>query len=73
PETYEVRPLAPIEADLFHQVTVLVEQVLKKEKRRLTPEQKARFITRIYNDCAEDRIQPDAVMVKRYLWLLPEP
>ncbi len=69
-ENYIARPLAPIEADLLHRVNLLVEEILTKEKKKLSPEQKSRLITRIYNDCAEDRSQPDDIMVKRYLWIL---
>jgi hypothetical protein len=61
-EPYEARPLAPMEADLLNQTLTMVENVLK--------EQKARMLTRVYNDCAKDRIKPDGIMVKRYLWIL---
>jgi transcriptional regulator with XRE-family HTH domain len=70
PVSYDARPLAPIEADLLNEAMIMVEEILKKEKRQLQPEQKAKLLTRIYNDCAEDRIKPDSIMVKRYLWLL---
>lgn len=70
PESYDARPLAPIEADLLNEAMAMVEEVLKEEKQKLQPEQKARLLTRIYNDCAEDRIKPDSIMVKRYLWIL---
>ena len=69
-EPYEPRSLNPMEADLLNAVTIKVEEVLKAEKQILQTEQKARLLTRIYNDCAEDRIQPDHTMVKRYLWVL---
>jgi hypothetical protein len=69
-EPYEVRPLAPMEAELLNETMAKVEEVLKEEKQKLNPEQKARLLTRVYNDCAEDRIKPDFVMVKRYLWIL---
>jgi hypothetical protein len=70
PTSYDARPLAPIEAELLNEAMIKVDEVLKEEKKQLRPEQKVRLITRIYNDCAEDRIKPDHVMAKRYLWLL---
>jgi len=69
-EPYAARPLAPLEADLLHRISGLVEVVLSKQPKPLLPEQKTRLITRIYNDCAEDHSQPDEVMVTRYLWIL---
>ena len=69
-EPYDARPLAPVEAELLHATMVKVEEVIKEEKRQIHPEQKIRLVTRIYNDCAEDRIKPDSIMVKRYLWIL---
>jgi transcriptional regulator with XRE-family HTH domain len=67
---YEARPLGQVEADLLNEVIAKIEEVLHEKPHPLTPEEKSRVISRIYNDCAEDRIKPDAVMVKRYLWLL---
>ena len=69
-EPYEARPMAPMEADLLNQTLTMVEKVLKEQKRQLLPGQKARLLTRVYNDCAEERIKPDGIMVKRYLWIL---
>jgi hypothetical protein len=70
PEIYEARPLVPVEMTLLNEVIGKIEEVMVAEKKDLGPEAKARLITRIYNDCSEDRIRPDFVMAKRYLWLL---
>lgn len=67
--SYEARSPAPIEASLLNEAWALVEKVLADEKKQLSSEQQLRLITRIYNDCAEDRSRPDQVMVRRYLWL----
>ena len=69
-EPSEVRPMPPMKADLLNQTLTLVEEVLKEQKKSLRLEQKTKLITRVYNDCAEDRIKPDSIMVKRYLWIL---
>ena len=71
-EIYEARPLAPVEAELLNQILTIIEETLKEEKKALAAELKGRLISRIYNDCAEDRSKPHATMVKRYIWLLGE-
>jgi hypothetical protein len=68
-ETYEARPLAPLEANLLYEVRKKVEEVLKQERKTLQPEQHIRLLTKVYNDCAEERKQPDTDMISRYLWL----
>lgn len=70
PEPYESRPLAPTEAALLHKVIFKVDEAIKAQKKRLQPEQKSRLITRVYNDCAEDHMEPDAIIIKRYLWVI---
>jgi transcriptional regulator with XRE-family HTH domain len=70
PTSYDARPLAPVDIELFNEVSAQVNEVLKEEKKRLEPESRNKLTIRIYNDCAEDRIKPDKVMIKRYLWLI---
>lgn len=64
------RSLTREEVQLLNEVMIMVEEVLEEEKKQLRVEQKSRILTRIYNDCAEDQIKPDRVMVKRYLSIL---
>jgi transcriptional regulator with XRE-family HTH domain len=68
PEPYEARPLALIETELLNEAMAKMEEVLKAEKQKIRSEDKAMILTQVYNDCAEERIKPDAIMVKRYLW-----
>lgn len=70
PESYDARPLAPLEADLLIKIKTLLDQETKSQTKHLRPDQEMRLVTRIYNDCAEDRVKPDAIMVKRYLWII---
>ncbi len=69
-ESDDARSLAPKEANLLKGAMVKIEEVLKEDKKKLRPEQMIRLLTRVYNDCAEDRIKPDSIMVKRYLSVL---
>jgi transcriptional regulator with XRE-family HTH domain len=59
-------PTAPLETSLLIKTLTVVEEFLNEERKELLPEQKARLIDRIFNDCAEDRSEPDIKMVKRY-------
>jgi DNA-binding XRE family transcriptional regulator len=65
---YEDRPLPHLAADLLNTAWITLDAILKAEKQRLRPEDKVALLAQIYNDCAKDRIKPDKIMVKHYLW-----
>lgn len=69
-EPDEAPPLSSLQANLLNEAIVVIEKLLKEEKILLLPEQKSDLLTRVYNDCAEDRVKPNSKMVERYLWFL---
>lgn len=65
---YQSRPMAHIDADLLNASLATVDAVLKAEKQQLRSEDKMALLAQVYNDCAEEGIEPDTIMVKHYLW-----
>lgn len=69
-EAYDARPLRPLETALLTAAILKVEEVLTDRRRlKLTPAQKSRLISFLYEHCRENQEQPSRYLVERYLLL----
>lgn len=70
PRDYDAQPLRPLETGLIAQVVAVVEQLLAERRRlKLTPQQKGRLISLLYEHCRENREPPTSHLVEKYLLL----
>ena len=70
PENGYVASLNPLETSLLVAVISQIEVVINKRKIKMPPDQKARLVVRVYDDCRAQQLQPDAHLVERALLLV---
>jgi len=70
PEDGYVVSMNPLETALLVAVVTQVECVIIKLRLKIPPEQKARLIARVYDDCRSQQLQPKPYLVERALLLV---
>ena len=68
-EHYESRPLEALETTLLFEVLEKVEEVVIKQRQKLSIRQTARLAALVYEHCRREREKPNKLLIEKYLLL----
>lgn len=65
-----VATLNPLETALLIEVVAQIKEVISKHRQQLTPDQEARLIVRVYDNCRAHHERPSHLQVEKILLLV---
>jgi transcriptional regulator with XRE-family HTH domain len=69
PEVRGARPGPPLDVALLAEILAEIKKFIAEERLELSSKREARWVALVYDQCQDNKVKPDRMLVKRFLWI----